>query len=480
MRFRRVVGQYLGRPGSEEAHRRTKDEKPADVPAGVVAAALRRLWGLSGSRRFRLQAAGLVALSLIILLAVLLPARTVRIAVDGGVANMSSRAASGVTLVEQAGIELEPGDVVDSAGNDMIIVRRATEVVLEVDGRTFAVRTQADTVAEVLSEAGIELQPQDSLLRNGAPVSLASPLAVSAQRGQGAEPPAVRLEVRRTVPFSVVENGHELQLRSSRTTVGAALRDVGLRLGPGDEVRPSPSTELTAGVQVRVEHAAPLVVTLPESKVTLYALADTVGEALAESGIELPADYRIEPSPEIPIAAGLAVHVIGISQEQALETERIQSYTVYEPDPSLPPGGQRIVAGQDGVLFRLYTLVFQDDVLVSREIEAEWYDPQPADTVVYYSTAVAPEPPSQPQRPPSGQDWGELVCSYGWDCAWALAVISCESGGNPSAYNPVGPYVGLFQIWEGFGGNLWDPAVNIAAAYSLYQTGGASHWPNCP
>jgi uncharacterized protein YabE (DUF348 family) len=390
---------------------------------------------------------------------------------------MSSRAANDVRVVEQAGIELEPGDIVDSAGDDMLVVRRATEVVLEVDGRAFAVRTQAGTIAEVLSEARVELEPQDSLLRNGAPVSLASPLAVSTQGGQGAEPPAVRLEVRRTVPFSVVENGHELELGSSRATVAAALRDVGLRLGPGDEVRPSPSTELTAGLQVHVEHAAPLVVTLPESKVTLYALADTVGEALAESGIELPADYRIEPSPEIPIAAGLAVHVIGISQEQALETERIQSYTVYEPDPSLPPGGQRIVAGQDGVLFRLYTLVFQDGDLVSREVEAEWYDPQPADTVVYYSTAVAP---SQPQPPPSGQDWGELVCSYGWDCSWALAVISCESGGNSSAYNPAGPYVGLFQIWEGFGGNLWDPAVNIAAAYSLYQTGGGSHWPNCP
>ena len=75
--------------------------------------------------------------------------------------------------------------------------------------------------------------------------------------------------------------------------------------------------------------------------------------------------------------------------------------------------------------------------------------------------------------------WSDLVCAYGWDCNWALAVIQCESSGNPDAYNPAG-YVGLFQVWEGHGPNLRDPATNVAAAYSLYLSGGSSHWPNCP
>ena len=71
------------------------------------------------------------------------------------------------------------------------------------------------------------------------------------------------------------------------------------------------------------------------------------------------------------------------------------------------------------------------------------------------------------------------MCSYGWDCNWAWAVIQCESGGNSAAYNPAG-YVGLFQIWEGHGANFRDPATNIAAAYSLYRPGGRSNWPTFP
>lgn len=78
----------------------------------------------------------------------------------------------------------------------------------------------------------------------------------------------------------------------------------------------------------------------------------------------------------------------------------------------------------------------------------------------------------------SNEDWRDLVCSYGWDCSWAMSVIYCESGGNPNAYNPAGPYVGLFQILDP-SVSLFDPAENIAAAYSKYLSQGPSAWGAC-
>lgn len=442
-----------------------------------------------GSQRFRLQAAGLLALGLILLLTLTLPARKVRIIADGDTTTVSSRITSDVAVVEQAGIELEPGDRVEATSDDALVVHRATEATLEVDGETFALRTQADTIEELLIEAEVPIEPQDSVLRNQVFVSSDAPVApppplVALLGGDGslrtatASDEPVALEVRRAVPFAVVENGQELQLRSSRETVATALRDVGVRLGPGDEIQPPPATELTAGLQVHVEHAAQVIVTLPEEKAILYTLADDVGEALAESGIALPPDYRLEPAPDTPISAGLTVHVVGISREQQLETVRIESYTVYKPDPSLPPGATSVSPGQDGVLYRQYTVEYHDGELVSRVLAAEWYDPQPVDTIVYYSTAQ-PSAPAPLSVSSPALDWADLVCSYDWDCDWALAVIQCESGANPNAYNPAG-YVGLFQIWQGHGANLTDPATNIAAAYSLYLSGGRGNWPNCP
>ncbi len=77
-----------------------------------------------------------------------------------------------------------------------------------------------------------------------------------------------------------------------------------------------------------------------------------------------------------------------------------------------------------------------------------------------------------------GKDWSALVCTYDWDCSWAMAVLACESGGDPNAYNPAGPYVGLFQILD-TSLSLFDPRMNIAEAYYKYQSQGPGAW-GCP
>lgn len=395
------VGGRPERSGSEEAHR------PAAKPTTLLVDIAR----LAAGRRVRLQVAGLAALALISFLAfVVLPSRSVRIAVDGDVTTVSSRAASDVAVVEDAGIELQPGDRVETTGDDALAVRRATEATLEVDGRTFALRTQAQTIEELLTEAQVPLSDQDSILQNrvfvspDAPLEPASPLATRSPAGgsstaePGSEP--VALEVRRAVPFTVVEDGHEIQLHSSRETVATALRDVGVRLGPGDRVEPALHRELTAGLEVHVQHAIPVTVSLPSGRATLYSLASTVAEALAEGDVELPSQYRVQPPAETPLQAGLVINIVGISEEQELEEERIESETVYQPDPSLPWGEERVVPGHDGVRYRQYSVVYEDGQLISRELVAEWYDPEPVDTVVYYSTAEAPPPtPTAPPAP---------------------------------------------------------------------------------
>lgn len=66
---------------------------------------------------------------------------------------------------------------------------------------------------------------------------------------------------------------------------------------------------------------------------------------------------------------------------------------------------------------------------------------------------------------------------------WGLRVAKCESGYNPRAYNPAGPYYGLFQfLMSTFkntpygGGDIYDPMTNAKAAAWKYSQGGASAW----
>jgi uncharacterized protein YabE (DUF348 family) len=483
-----IAGEQLEGSGSEETHRRNVKPKRTEArTTSARAAAASSLSRLFGTRRFRLQAAGGAALVLVVALAGLLPRHDLRIAVDGGTLSVSSRSASARVVANQAGVALGPGDRIERVDSDDLVVRRAIETTLFADGKTYTLRTQAESIDEALRDADVEYSDKDSIYLDGtlveATAPITSPPALASRARSAAQLAApssagVTIDVRRAVPFVVIENGQQLQLQSSRATVASALRAARVRVGPGDAVQPALSSEMTSGLEVHIDHAQPLVVTMPEGKVMLYTLADTVGEALTEGAVALPADYKLDPAPETVVGAGLAVHVIGVSAEQVDETERIESHTVYQVDADLSYGQQRVVEGHDGVLHRAYQVNYEDGLQTGRELASEWYDPEPADTVIYYSTATEPS-----QAPPVAAtyngDWRDLVCSYDWDCDWALAVIRCESGGNADAYNSSG-YVGLFQIWQGHGDNLTDPATNIAAAYSLYLSGGAGNWPNCP
>ncbi len=80
------------------------------------------------------------------------------------------------------------------------------------------------------------------------------------------------------------------------------------------------------------------------------------------------------------------------------------------------------------------------------------------------------------------QDWTALVSQpiFTWPTEWALAVIQCESGGNPLAYNPAGPYVGLWQVLNGSS----DPYTNALQAHYQYRQWmegirAVSPWPTC-
>ncbi len=86
--------------------------------------------------------------------------------------------------------------------------------------------------------------------------------------------------------------------------------------------------------------------------------------------------------------------------------------------------------------------------------------------------------------------WRALVTKYfrAADVDTALRIMSCESGGNPSAKNPNSSASGLFQhlgkYWTGrsaaagfFGASIFDPEANVAtAAWLRDQKGGWAHW----
>ncbi len=112
--------------------------------------------------------------------------------------------------------------------------------------------------------------------------------------------------------------------------------------------------------------------------------------------------------------------------------------------------------------------------------------PTPSPTPVPPPPTPTPAPVSQWIQPYSigagVERWRGLVAGY-WPAEQvnnALAVMNCESGGNPNVTGAAGEW-GLFQIHPvhvaRFGGaNPYDPGTNVAVAYQIWSEQGWGPW----
>jgi len=345
-----------------------------------------------------------VALALIAAIAFLLfPVRRVSVVADGVGRTVVSHQRSDAAVVRQAGLTLSPGDAVvwqeTPDGRPVLAVQRATPVIAEVDGRLVFWRTRADTVDEALAEIGVTSGDGDSLFINDLRVAPWESLArnpalmVSSMRGLvgalKAEPLALQqpltITVRRAVPFTVVEDGHSLNLRSSALSLSAALQENGIILRPGDLVLPDVEAPLAAGLSVYVYHADKVNVFLPEGDTVIYSRASTVEAALAEAGMPLGERDRVEPSRDVPLEDGMDVYVYRVGVRTVFEDEEIAFDTVARADPDLEWGKVRRADGQEGVLHREYEVTYENSEEVGRTLSREWVEREPEDAVVYYS-----------------------------------------------------------------------------------------------
>jgi len=111
--------------------------------------------------------------------------------------------------------------------------------------------------------------------------------------------------------------------------------------------------------------------------------------------------------------------------------------------------------------------------------------PTPAPTAPP-TAAPAPRRPAIPAAPPAAPGTIEAIIQaaanqWGVSYPWMLKIARCESGLNPRAYNPAGPYYGLFQFlmstFRANGGtNIWDPVQQANITAKMLAHGQAHQW----
>lgn len=308
-------------------------------------------------------------------------------------------------------------------------------------------------------------------------------------------------------------------------TVADVLADEHLSAGPHDLLSPAAGTELANGDRIALRHAKNLHLVVDGTPKSVWVLADTVDEALAQAGVskgvfvsasrsrsfsnglslevrtpkrvgvladgnglvrtstagtvgELLAQSRVVlrpgdrvvPAAGTPLRAGLIAHVL----RTVTRVDSLTPGVTKVSDPTATVGTRTTVkAGVPGKARRTYAVRTvakgtQRSVLVSSITLVA-----PIKAVVRVGTKAKATSVVSASIPSSG------------GLNWA-AVARCESGGNPST-NTGNGYYGLYQFsvstWRGVGGSGLPSDASAAEqtkrAQILYNRSGAGQWPVC-
>lgn len=234
------------------------------------------------------------------------------------------------------------------------------------------------------------------------------------------------LQIRHPQQVTLITPDGRSTFQSTAQTVGDAVAESGLILFANDFLSPLPQTPLNAPVTVTYRPARELTISLGETTLTIKSSAQTVGQALAEAGIPLLGLDQSIPAESKPLPANGKIKVIRVAETISLQQKSIPFEIEYQPSDELDLDTQNIVQpGVPGLAVTRIRVRTEDGEEVSREDEAETVVQPPVSQVVGTGTKVTLR--TVPGRQPPLQYW-RVVSMY------ATWYSPCHSGTNKCSY----------------------------------------------
>lgn len=206
--------------------------------------------------------------------------------------------------------------------------------------------------------------------------------------------------LRKAVAIEVNDAGETNKIYSSAETLGQAFAESGIQLEVGDRVSPDLDTVLNADLEVQIQRSKPVVIQLKDESIEIQTTAETVAEALVEAGLALQgADYSI-PDSSSPIPFDGHIRVIRVREEFILTQTNIPFTVDYVQSDEVELDQRDVVqAGEFGVEVTRTRVVYEDDQEVSRMEEITWVAKEPKDQLTGLGTKVVVRTMDTPNGP---------------------------------------------------------------------------------
>ena len=390
--------------GSDSASGTRPARKGRPMPPRLAAI----LGGLYPHRRSLAALAGLIVLVGAMALGYLLTLRPIWVEIDGRTLLVRSHLATVGDALQEARIWLQPEDHIDPPPSTPlrpgmhVQVQRARTLTVVVDGEAKTVRTVAQKIGDVLSEAGVKWIPEDRItigsvrLTGDDPVYAAlqaSSRAASSRGGRPASlsqaPAPLQLEVQRAVPISVQDGKTPYTFLTAASTLGEALLEKGITIYAADRVQPGLDTPITAGLHAYIDRSRPVTILADGQIRQTRTRAATVADLLKEEGVQLGPEDFARPALTDRVTPEMRVTVVRVRERELTEQESIPYEEEFRADPELEIDHQRIDNyGSPGILKRSLKVRYENDVEVSRTLDREWVERPPMNRIVSYGTKI--------------------------------------------------------------------------------------------
>ncbi len=308
------------------------------------------------------------------------------IEVDGNIMTVSGGFDNVEAVLEAAGISVRAEDFVQPSLKSVI------------DPNSVIIVKKARSVR--LVEAGMErdlwtLQPNIATFLSEAGLIiypgdqiLAGDKSIQISDLKNATVPAT-LEIKRNSEIQIIDGDRDLTLSSIAHTVGEAVAEAGISLRSQDKIEPPPGTWLMTGQIITISRAEPYTILADGETIESYSQNKDVLDILGGVGIGLLGRDYTMPDSNVMLNPGEQIEVVRVQELFEVEDAAIPFGSALVPSDELEIDQKAFLSeGAAGNLRKVTKTRIENGTIIEQVDVGEWITRQPVDEVIGYGTKI--------------------------------------------------------------------------------------------
>jgi len=167
--------------------------------------------------------------------------------------------------------------------------------------------------------------------------------------------------------ITVSDNGLAHEINTKSKDVAGVLAENNIQLSEKDEVVPAQNTDLFPGMNILINRAAKIKISVDGENREVRTLSKTVADALSAENVELAPQDQVEPAPDTPLQNDMEIAITRIKYEEESVDEDIDFKEIEQKDSKVGWGTEEVSQkGEKGIRETTYKVHYENGREVSR------------------------------------------------------------------------------------------------------------------